>query len=236
MHGASVGRIERSFVVALGAVLVSIVAVWAVNTLAPEGLPPALNEVLGYAPVWIPLIAALLIVARRSEVSFARTFRFSFAPLDVFWGLGFGLLSRAIASLVALLVLGQTNITGVGSFEFSFALLGVLAGLIVPVLVVPVIEELFFRGLLMPATTAQAEKLGLSRVSSVIIGIVVSSLIFGGVHVIGVGFGLQGLSVFLTTTLIGIGSALIVTFTGRLGGAIIAHATYNALVLVPGLS
>lgn len=234
--GAGEGRVERSFVVAIAAVSFAVISVWLVNTSAPTGLPPAINDILGYAPVWVPIIAALLIVSRHSDVSFARTFRLSFAPLDAFWGLGAGLLFRAVASLVAFLVLGQTDITGSGSFEFSIAFLGALAGLIIPVIVVPVIEELFFRGLLMPALTAQVERLGLGRVASVGLGIVVSSVIFGGVHVLGVGFGIQGLSVFVSTSLIGLGAALIVTFTGRLGGAIIAHAVYNALVLVPGFS
>lgn len=95
----------------------------------------------------------------------------------------------------------------------------ILVLLIFGVLLSPLAEELFFRGLTLQVVTHRFGAL---------LGVLVSSVLFGLVHV-------QGLSaasavVVSLTGLIGLAFAILTLTTRRLGGAIIAHVTHNAVV------
>lgn len=78
----------------------------------------------------------------------------------------------------------------------------------------PVVEELFYRGLLQPAIIRKIGPLA---------GIAVSGFLFGAVH-----FALVELPAL---TLVGLVLGYLAWSTGRLGPAIIAHITFNAFTL-----
>ncbi len=83
------------------------------------------------------------------------------------------------------------------------------------VLVAPVVEELFYRGLLLPALTAA---------TGPVVGIVGSALIFALVH--------QQLVVIPGLTLFGLVVAWQTATSGRVGPAIVTHMAFNATTVV----
>lgn len=90
----------------------------------------------------------------------------------------------------------------------------VLLGLAV-VLVAPVVEEIFYRGLLLPALTAA---------TGPVIGVVGSALIFALVH--------QQLVVIPGLTVFGLVVAWQTATSGRVGPAILTHMAFNATTVV----
>ena len=93
------------------------------------------------------------------------------------------------------------------------------------------IEELFFRGLLLRAFLAAMS----ASVPSKATAIVVSAAIFAALHIVEAGSGTAALVVGLSTFVVGVATATLAVLTGRLGGAVIAHITFNALGILPGL-
>ncbi|MCU1545260.1 MAG: hypothetical protein JWP30_360, partial [Homoserinimonas sp.] len=96
------------------------------------------------------------------------------------------------------------------------------AAILAPVVIAPVVEELFFRGMLQRAVSA-----------SKLVAVLASSAIFALIHLA------SGYSwvATLSTFIVGFAFGSLAARTGRLGGPIIAHATFNgslvALTLLP---
>jgi membrane protease YdiL (CAAX protease family) len=65
------------------------------------------------------------------------------------------------------------------------------------------------------------------------IAVVVSAATFALIHLIGVGSPTAALVVGLSTLLFGLGAGALAAMTGRIGGAIVAHVVFNALVVLP---
>jgi membrane protease YdiL (CAAX protease family) len=204
---------------------------------------PQVNLLLSYLAVWVPLGGAVVFagVGSRRQVgagsvagslaaSLARGLGLRFRPIDLLWGLAVGLLARVVASLV--------EIAGYGQMGGSAAVLGtpvhdawwLFGALLAPAIIAPFIEEVFFRGLLLRAVagaTAAARPVALA------VAVVVSGAVFALVHIVEVGPGTVALVVGVSTFVFGVGAASIAAATGRIGGAIVAHVTFNALVVVP---
>jgi membrane protease YdiL (CAAX protease family) len=207
---------------------------------------------LGYLVVWVPLLGAVLIACFwRGSRSLVRDFGLRFRPLDLLWGLSIGLLARVVASFVEIGLFGHI---GGGSVTFGETVYDgwwLFGTLLAPVLIAPFIEELFFRGLLLRAvaraTAAGGGTVGVPRSvpqgvprsvpQSVSLGIAiaVSGLVFALVHVLQASSVSGAWAVGLSTLVFGLAAAALAALTGRLGGAIIAHVTFNALVVVPAL-
>lgn len=100
------------------------------------------------------------------------------------------------------------------------------------VLVVPFIEEIFFRGLLLRALVRlcmpRVATAGVARTIGVVVAIVLDGLLFGLAH--GELVQLAGLAVF------GVVLAAISYRTGRLGMNVISHASFNLVAVIAILS
>ena len=225
-----------TLLVALGALGLAIGGVLVLGVLDLGGLPPSLFEVVSYGVVWIPFGAALLFVFYRGTRSWATEYGLSFKLIDVVWGIGIALLMRAGVFALQTLIMGMPSPGAGNGIQIDRNFLPMLLGLIVPVLIAPVIEEMFFRGLLLRSLGNQLEAWKVSPRISVVIAILVSSALFGAVHILNMPSGPFVLFVFSYTAIFGIALAILSTATGRIGGAIVAHVIFNALVLVLGLS
>lgn len=95
----------------------------------------------------------------------------------------------------------------------------VIVLLVFGVLLSPLAEELFFRGLTLQVFTHRF---------GAVIGVLVSSVLFGLVHVQSPTA--ASVVIVVITGLTGLGFAVLTLSTKRLGGAIIGHVTYNSLV------
>jgi membrane protease YdiL (CAAX protease family) len=89
---------------------------------------------------------------------------------------------------------------------------GVVLLVLVVVVLAPIIEELFFRGLLLRSLERRVGRWG---------ALIISSLVFGAVH-------LQALQ-FLALTVIGLVLGWLTQHFGRLGPAIWAHVAFNGV-------
>ncbi len=180
-------------------------------------------ELGGYLVVWLPLLGAVLYASFiRGSRSLARDFGIRFHWLDLLWGLAIGLLARVCATIVELVVYGRSG-SAMPYFDDRWWIFFVL---IAPLLVSPIIEELFFRGLLLRSllvTLNPATAIG------------ISSMLFALLHVLVATTPAQALVTGLSTLILGIALATLTVLTRRAGGAIVAHVAFNALVVIPGL-
>jgi membrane protease YdiL (CAAX protease family) len=110
-----------------------------------------------------------------------------------------------------------------GSHGGGFALI-----VLVTVLIVPVMEELFFRGLLLKGLirfcTPEAATPGRARAAAVVLAVVLDGVLFGLAH--GEWVQLAGLASF------GVVLAAVSYRTGRLGMNIVAHGAFNLVAVL----
>jgi len=199
-------------------------------------LDPHLALALSYLAVWVPLLGAVLAACYlHGTRSLRRDLGFWFHPLDLLWGLAVGLLARVVASLIEIVGYGQMGSAGATLGEPVYDFWWLFGALLAPVLLAPLVEELYFRGVLLRAVKTVTRERGASRTVAVAIAMVVSALIFALVHIVTLQQADAALVVGLSTFVFGLGAAVIALTTGRIGGAVIAHITFNALVVLPAL-
>jgi membrane protease YdiL (CAAX protease family) len=190
------------------------------------GGDPAL-VVVSQLGLWIGLFAACLLVSRRRGTgSVLRDFDFRFRWVDLGYGLAGAVAGRLVsAAFAAPLPVSARRLRDIDQSAFGEDTEGVTAWLILIVITcigAPLIEELFFRGLLQ---TRLVGRFG------VVPGISVASLLFGAAHMIN----WQGIDTFTYAWAIaggGLVLGVIRHVTGRLGPAIVAHAIFNAIALL----
>jgi hypothetical protein len=215
----------------LGTVAALVVAnVVAVVAFAVTNTPADHTDTI---PLWavalleLPLWATLLGVAwratsRKGSGSFTRDFGLWFRWRDLPVGVVCGLAAQfAIAAVLAFLreVLG-VDTSGVGKVAENLADrahddVGVVVLALVVVVVAPVVEEIFYRGLWLRSA---------ERRWGPVLGVIVSATVFGVMH-------LQPID---TPALIGFGlvTGWLAARYGRLGPAIWAHVAFNAVAVV----
>ncbi|MDA8290541.1 MAG: CPBP family intramembrane metalloprotease [Actinomycetota bacterium] len=195
-------------------------------------------EVASLAGLWIGLVAAAAVASRRSRPrdatglarSFARDYGLALRPWpDVPMGIAVGAVAQyALVPLFELPLLpfvphlfqrvGQPAVSETSTAAGAgLVLLGVLI-----CLGSPVVEELYFRGLLLRALGGRAAGLGPRLGPAVSVAVV--AVVFGLVH----------FEAIQLLALVGFGAVLGVLAwrTGRLGPGIVAHVTFNALAFV----
>ena len=187
---------------------------------------------LSYAVVWVPFVAAVIVACFvRGTRSLARDIGLRITFLDVFLGVGAGLLARAVAGIIEIAATGSMVGLGVTFGETVYDGWWLFGTILAPVILAPLIEELFFRGLLQRAVLGTSSA-RMSERLAMALSIVISAGLFALLHLTQAanltGALVLGLSAFVS----GLAAALIAGLTGRIGGAIVAHAVFNgALVL-----
>ncbi|MBG6237088.1 membrane protease YdiL (CAAX protease family) [Mycetocola sp. CAN_C7] len=189
------------------------------------------SQLFGYLAVWVPLLGAVLYATyRRGQCSLRLDFGLRSTWLDILFGLTLGFFLRSIATLVEILIYGRAATGGATFGPTVYDIWWVLLAVLAPVVIAPVIEELFFRGLLLRAVMkASARSTATSSRIPAVIAIGVSSLVFAAVHMLQTGGGAPMAVVGISTLVVGIGLGTLAAVTARLGGPIIAHVTFNGL-------
>jgi membrane protease YdiL (CAAX protease family) len=228
--------------------LVAFVAVVVAVNLLALALPRDAQGPLLFAAVLAGYGAlfgtALLASKRRGTGSLARDFGLSFRPVDLAIGLGVGLAAKIVGVLVAIPLVGLSGGTPTSNVPLQNDFLWtVLNTVIATTLVAPVVEELFFRGMLLrairngilrgPAAHPRNEPPSPSLVRSALLGsVLISSAAFMLVHLYQA-LDLPTLLVLGSSTLIlGLANAVLATRTGRLGPGIVAHIVFNGVALL----
>ncbi len=178
---------------------------------------------LTYPPLWLGFVGVPTYAAVRRGNGLVRDFAFRIARIDVPVGIAAGVMSQLLlvplVSLPLLKLLGRSA----ADLEAPARMLadkanhpfGVVVLFVIVVIGAPIAEELFFRGLVMRSVE---RSLG----APAAIGI--SALAFGITH-------FEGLQ---TPALVAFGVVLgwLVYRTGRLGTAIVAHMSFNAVSII----
>ncbi|MFP5317870.1 MAG: CPBP family intramembrane glutamic endopeptidase [Acidimicrobiia bacterium] len=177
--------------------------------------------------LWTGLVGAVVYSARRKGSGSVREdFGLDARPVDLLVGGVAGVGAQVVlVPVVALLLrplLGEPDVSGpVEDLVDSARGIGV-AGLFLFIAVgAPVVEELFFRGLVLRS---------LRRRAGTVVAVIGSSVLFGLAHpqdLPGDALALVMISLAVLASLF----AVLVIRTGRLGPAIVAHAVFNAWTL-----
>jgi membrane protease YdiL (CAAX protease family) len=215
-----------------------VLLVWAVGWAASRGWPaiPELRTALSYLAAWVPLLGAVLFASYvRGRRSLVRDFGLRFEWIDLFFGLVVGGMMRAATTLVEIVLYGRVASGGPTFGPVVYDVWWVLFTILAPVIAAPLIEELFFRGLLqrslVRASLASASPaLRASRIP-VVIAILVTAVVFAAVHMLQTSGGLEMAVVGISTLIVGVGTGILAATTGRLGAALVAHITYNGLIV-----
>ncbi|MFE5407260.1 type II CAAX prenyl endopeptidase Rce1 family protein [Microbacterium sp. NPDC056569] len=208
-------------VASVGALLVAVVILWVPSMHAAlVRWPPVLVALVDLLLLSAPLIGAVVVAVRVSGDRFAAAVGLrGFSWTDVVAGLGVGLVARGLVELVA------PTLGGVG-WDESGAMAAAIVALAGAVLVTPLIEECFFRGLLQRALGDALGGAGAAVAGTV--AVLVSTAVFTGLHALAAGeFVPVGL--LLGTAVVGLGCGVLTLLTGRLAGALIAHVVFNAI-------
>ena len=200
--------------------------------------------VAGFLPVWLGLGGAAVLTARirgsgRLGVELGLRFRW----IDLAIGLGLGIGLRFASGVIVAVVRavagepGTGNLTQIGGTGLGrpAALFNLLVG---ATLIAPLIEELFFRGLLIRSLLATLDRRASRRGRAAGPGrwrrqrravVAVSAVLFALVHLSEVRDPVGAVSLMLSLLLVGGVHAVITLHTGRLGSAVVSHVVFNGV-------
>lgn len=205
----------------LGSALITL-AGQSPETATPESLP-GWALILQAPPLWIGFLAAPIWAARHRGNGVRRDFALAVAWRDVApWAAAGVVLQLVVVPLVSWPFIWLSGASTDALSESARTLASkadspAMVALLVLTAVIgaPIVEELFFRGLLLGA---------IAKRWSVAVGVVGSSVIFGASH-------FQPLQ-FPALATAGLVFALARVWTGRLGPAIVCHLAFNATTVV----
>ncbi|MGI8775939.1 MAG: CPBP family intramembrane glutamic endopeptidase [Acidimicrobiales bacterium] len=177
--------------------------------------------------LWVGLAGVAVLASRvQGTGRLAADFGFFMRPLDTVVGLAVGVVAQlGLVNLIALLLsplVGHPDVSQEATDLVRKAHGTGLVGLTVFVIVgAPIVEELFFRGLLLGS---------LRRRVPDAVAITLSALLFGLAHFQDATAG--GLLLVVSLFAFGVVLALMAVRSGRLGPAMWAHATFNAFTVI----
>jgi membrane protease YdiL (CAAX protease family) len=217
-----------------GGLIVAVIAALATTRAITAGsVPdPGAQSLLSYLSTWIPMLAAVGVTSAgrgwRASVSHLGV---AFRPLDLFWGVAGGCFARALDALSRLQLTGTTGLDPQPTLgPPATGVWLVLVAIIAPVVIAPVVEELFFRGLVQRAIARTLPWVRGGAGAG--ISIVATSVVFAAVHlIVGGEAGLAAVETGIGTFAFSLVAGSIVVATGRLGGAIVAHIVFNGVAV-----
>ena len=212
----------------IGGMAVASVIGFGLSWLLAEGLDlDGIGVVVLVAAV---LYGTLLWITRQVQVrtgggSMADTFGFRFEGKDAGHGFLVFLMATVLSTLVVAVFIESERLRGentelIRHFRDDIPAYAVVV--LLAVVAAPLVEELFFRGVLLPVLT---DRLGAGR------ALVVQAVLFGLVHVDPYA-GTHNVSVVVAVTAMGWVLGWSAHHYGRLGPGIVAHAMRNTLTVV----
>jgi len=184
--------------------------------------------ILSTLALWAAMAVPVVLAFSRSVPRGLLLFR----PVDLLYGIVLGLLLRLVQGWL------QVAATGAQPFPSYFTANGALAPawwfteLIAPVVVAPVVEELFFRGLVVVAVFTAVRRATRDRSLAGFAAVVASAGLFVLAHAVLVPVSWDAAVALL---LVGLTTSLLVVLTGRLWPAVLAHVVYNGSYVVLAL-
>jgi hypothetical protein len=210
-----------------GGVGLSVLVGWWLSRLEP-GVSRATEIGVSSLALWVGLLGAVTYVSgRRGTGSIVHDFGFRIRWADLGFGLAGAIVGRIVAGIAITPLpifdrdLGEGNDRTVFDGATTDGRSWVIIILVVCV-GAPLVEELFFRGLLQSRLVGR---------HGLVVGILLSSLLFGAAHLIA----WDGPLTFVYAWAIAAGGIVLGAtyhYSRRLGAAIVAHALFNAAALL----
>jgi len=187
----------------------------------------ALVLLFGFIGFWTPLVAASLYASKRlGSGSVVADLGWRFRSADLGWGVLVAMAGVAASFIVGVVLSPFPDLVGTNT-GFIEAQRGNTVGLwavaAASVIGAPVVEELFFRGLVQRA---------LNSVLAVVAAAVLQAAIFGLIH-FDPGMGAKNVSIVLGVGAFGLVLGFASLRFGRLGPLVLGHALFNALAVLP---
>lgn len=177
--------------------------------------------------VWIGMLVPIILVFRRSRPVGLLRFR----PLDLLWGLGLAVALRIVQGSVAQSVSGEASLPSFTTIDGATADGWWVEAVLGAVVIAPAIEEFFLRGLVLVSVFTILRR-PLGHLAAGIIAGMVSTGLFVLAHSM---TGAVSIDAVIATTLLGFTCSAVVLLTGRIWGAVLIHALYNASFVVLAL-
>jgi membrane protease YdiL (CAAX protease family) len=198
------------------------------------GVPPVVSVTVSYLVIWVPLLAAVVFaMIGLGRVGALRRLGLRLRPLDLVWGVGVGLVARVIDAVVNLGLVGATGLEPAPTIDGGPVLGVLVVTVLARVLLAPVVEEVFFRGLLQRSTARLlSTPTRLDPRGAAVMAVITTSLVFALMHALVGSLSPTGLLVTLvSTTVFGLLVGSLAAATGRIGGAVVAHVVFNGLAV-----
>ena len=218
---------QRDLVALLIALVLAVVLARIVSTLTLRGAVPGpvLQVLVGNVAVWLPLVFGIVWVVRRTGRDLFGRIRVDIG--DLVFALGIVILTRVFDAVLSLSFSGTTGLApapSLGPPDVGLLLVSAIG----IVLVSPVLEELFFRGLFQRLLAAELTP------RTRWLAVLLTAFLFALSHLFlgSATTTLGGFQVFLTTFVLGLLTGTLVAVTNRIGGAIVAHVVFNLVAVV----
>ena len=218
---------QRDLVALLIALVLAVVLARIVSTLTLRGAVPGpvLQVLVGNVAVWLPLVFGIVWVVRRTGRDLFGRIRVDIG--DLVFALGIVILTRVFDAVLSLSFSGTTGLVpapSLGPPDVGLLLVSAIG----IVLVSPVLEELFFRGLFQRLLAAELTP------RTRWLAVLLTAFLFALSHLFlgSATTTLGGFQVFLTTFVLGLLTGTLVAMTNRIGGAIVAHVVFNLVAVV----
>jgi hypothetical protein len=220
----------RHLLIAGVGLLATLVGAWALENVTRPANPDLLS-VAAYAVAWVPMAVVLALAFRRRGLqSAAAALGLRFRPIDLLWGAGIGFSARAADAILRLALVGSTGL----SQQPTLSVIGppsgqtIALGIIAPVIVAPLLEEIYFRGLIQRGIAAALEPL--SAVAKWTAAVVLTSLAFALVHaLLLLAIPDEAMLAGISTFVFALAAGTTAASTNRLGGAAVGHMVFNGL-------
>ncbi|WP_314505840.1 type II CAAX endopeptidase family protein [uncultured Microbacterium sp.] len=193
------------------------------GTLVTVVLPSA-GGLAATAVLWLGMLVPIVWAFTRSRPAGLLRLRF----LDLLWGVGLGLILRMVQGWLAVATGGSGALPSYPSIGGSLPSGFVFSDVLAPVVIAPVLEEFFFRGVVLVSLYRLLRR-PVGAVMAGAVSVVVSAGLFVMLHSLD---GALSVDEVISLALLGVVCGALVMLTGRIWPAVLTHVVYNGSFVV----
>ena len=179
-----------------------------------------LGQIVSLLALWIGMAVPVVIAIVRTRPRGLFRFRWT----DIVWGLALGIVLRLIQGWLDVAAGGAGGLPSYSTLNGDLGPLFWFTGVVGPVAIAPVMEELLFRGVIL-VTVYRTAKRGLE---AGILAVIASTALFVAIHSVN---GVTRWDEPVYLTLVGVVTGTLVLLTGRIWGAVITHVVFNGMLV-----
>ncbi|MBB6391080.1 CPBP family intramembrane glutamic endopeptidase [Microbacterium thalassium] len=212
----------------LGVAILALGAGVLIGAGAERLLPASVSGFVATGVLWVAMGGTVLWAFLRSRPAYL----LRFSPKDLVWGLGLGLIVRTCQGWIDVATGGTGALPSYPTIGGALPDGWVFTDLIAPVVVAPVLEEFFFRAVVLVSLYTILRRPFGKLVAGLAAGLVSTGLFVLGHWLVGA----NGAGEVLSVAVLGVVCSALVLLTGRIWGAVLVHVVYNASFVVLALA